>query len=511
MFQLRRATSVSLVLSALVLASACAQNTGSGAALAENSGNAIGCPAFADTFWDELYKFPTAQKEFPTETEMREHFTRAVSEGRLKSLSDGDKNRAVESLVELYRLVALESKNLAMEEEVEDKTFGALVQLELGDRSTPEKAAIQDRIEKEMKVLEDLAATLESAAPCTDAKPAPAEPSPGTSHVPTPAPTPSAGGSSTLLSNWKANLNPAVYGARKTMATSYQSCDAVSVAPLDASVPNLQGIKIVGKAGDGIGSLREISDVGALVRSHPYLRNYRRPRSSCYDVLSNPPIYDYGGRPVTSGDPGTFDMFRNQGGTKVLGTDCSGFAYMALATAGLKVKPAGRLKAVTVHGITSRSFVNPKATGLTCLDYAKFSGSSSLRPGDILAKPGHVLLIDSIGTDPFGISGISRVEDCKVANMSVKRFNFTIIQSASSKNGLVAQRTVGSEYLPEAPEMMVGMLEHAVAACKAKFGATVTASSSKASLVRHTGSASCKDSEIKMARESCVASCPVKQ
>ncbi|RYZ76201.1 MAG: hypothetical protein EOP06_31565 [Proteobacteria bacterium] len=269
----------------------------------------------------------------------------------------------------------------------------------------------------------------------------------------------------------------------------------------------MKGIKIVGTHTDGIGSKREISSISSLVTSHPYLKSYKKPNDSCFDVKKSPLIYDYGGRPVTSS--GAFDMFKNAGsGTTVLGTDCSGYVYMALATAGLKVKSNMTSRAVLVSGFSSRMYLDPQKNGMTCLDFAKFSGSDSLRPGDIIAKSGHVIIVGSVGKDPFGLANIKSASDCTTKKMATSRFDFTVLQSSPSKGGIGIHSVKASSYLPESEVMTEGLLAHAVNACKAKFGSALTSKSSVVSIVRHSGSSSCKDKEVLMERQSCVASCP---
>ena len=134
------------------------------------------------------------------------------------------------------------------------------------------------------------------------------------------------------------------------------------------------------------------------MRTNPYFKNYSKPSASCFDVTKTPLIYDYGGRPVTT--TGLYDLFKNSGsGTAALGTDCSGFVYMAVTSAGLRVKKGTAIKPSLIAGATSSQFTNPQKNGLTCFDYVKFSGRDSLRAGDVVAKNGHVFLPARRGLD----------------------------------------------------------------------------------------------------------------
>ncbi|MES2962320.1 MAG: hypothetical protein V4760_00425, partial [Bdellovibrionota bacterium] len=404
-------------------------------------------------------------------------------------------------LTALYRTLTIDAvRDLRVNTESKEEMLGLITSIEIGDRTTTEKSRIQDEVSAKFAAIDRVVQMIDASSlpACTGATPPEGSPSKG---APTPAP-------STQFAAWKATRHPAVYGGLKTFATSYQSCEVGPSKALDNGVANVDGIKIVGTASDGVGSLREISDLPALLRTHPYLNAYRKPQASCFDVSKSPLIYDYGGRPLVT-SAGTFDFFKNSGPTKVLGTDCSGYVYMALATAGLRIKSGTKLKASTIYGVSSHLFVNPQSNGMTCLDHVKFKAQDTLRPGDILAKPGHVVLIENVGRDPFGVAGIAKIEDCKLANMSKDRFDFTILQSSPAKLGVGIHRALIKDWIPESPAMLAGLLDHAVNACKAKFApsTTTTSKSSNSSLVRHSGTAACKDTAVAMEREACVSSC----
>lgn len=485
---------------------ACAPGAPGAQSLADKSGNTIGCESFQQTFWDEMDQIALDDLQYPDETSMRTEFDRALAQGRLAKLSQGDRDRVSAALTDLYRTLAIDAvRDLRVNSQAKEEILALLSSAEIGDRTSPEKIALQETLNEKFAALDRLSKSVEveGLPACTGAQP------PAAGKVPTPAPgSPTPPKTTTQFSEWKATRHPAVYGGLKTLATAYQSCSVGSSPALDKSTPNVEGIEIVGTASDGIGSLREIKDVGALVRSHPYLASYKKPQASCYDVTANPLIYDYGGRPVVT-SAGTFDFFKNSGVTKALGTDCSGYVYMALATAGLRIKSGTKVKASTIYGISSHWFADPKGNGMTCFDFAKFKAAESLKTGDILAKPGHVFLIENVGKDPFGIAGITKAEDCKVENMSIDRFDFTILQSSPSKAGIGIHRAAIKDYIPESPPMLAGLLEHAVNACKAKFAPStvVTSKSQYTSLIRHLGTTACKDTQVSMERESCVSSC----
>ena len=492
---------VALVATPALLTVACAQPYQAAQDLANNASGTVGCQSFQSNFFDELYKFPLANKPFPTEAQMRDAFATSVTQGRLAKLSSADQTRVADALSELYRLLALDSiSEMGIAGGTDYEKLAQLTALEIGDTTTPEKEDLQNKLREQMTKIETLMASTDTPA-CAKTP----------AIVDAPTSSDSATGvdaASSLFSSWKTTQPKVIYGALKAMATAYQSCDVTTPAPITWSTPDIDGIKDLGVGSDGIGHRRLVASAADIMRTNPYLQNYHKPSSSCFDVTKTPLIYDYGGRPVTT--TGTIDMFKNAGsGTAALGTDCSGYVFISMAAAGLRTKKSTTLKASLVHGITSHLFVEPQKNGLTCFDHATFSGSTSLKAGDVVAKSGHVLMIKSVGADPFGIASIKSVDDCKLANMSTSRFDFTIIQDSSSKNGIGIHVHRGADYLkiPDSALIAQGLLTHAVNACKAKFGAKVISKDSHVSIVRHSGSPECLDKEIKMERESCVASC----
>lgn len=499
-FSAPRAGYVIAVLSSTLLALGCsrpAQPTGD---LATKATDVVGCEGFESDFYDGLYQFPIQKTALPSQIEMHNAFIQSVTHGRLGQLSAADQQRVADELANLYKLLALDSLQvLGAENSSHETKLATLTALEIGDSTTPEREALQAQIQAEFSKIAKLMQSTNAPA-CAKAPQA---------ESPTLADIEPASG--TLFSGWKSSQPRVIYGALKTMATAYQSCDIANAPVVDKSTPDVLGIKDLGFGSDGIGHRRLVSSAADVMRTNPYLENYRQPSASCFDVTKTPLIYDYGGRPVTSA--GTFDMFKNAGsGTAALGTDCSGYVFMALATAGLRTAKGKAIKPGTILGTTSTLFTNPQKNGLTCFDFIKFSSTNSLRAGDVVAKAGHVLMIKSVGADPFGIDGITNVADCTLANMDVSRFDFTIIQDSSVKNGIGMHIHKAADYLqiPDSLPMANGLLGHAVNACKAKFGQTNVARNSHVSIVRHSGSRDCvQTSEIRLEHQSCVASCPL--
>lgn len=465
-------------------------------ALAEQTDRHIGCaPQFEDEFWNSLYGFALSREDFADPEEVRQILRHTFENGRLKELKPIERERLIEVIVGLYRLLSSEALDtLGIDKSQPDLVLEALTNLEMGDRDSPEKTRIQDKIRSKFDEIHIFISSFPVSKTC---------PPP----IATPPSEPEA---NALIEHWKETRHPVVYGALKTLANSYQSCEVGKAPALSSRTPDIKGIVITGRHPDGVGNKRLIGDLTALIRSHPYLAEYRRPAASCHDILQTPLIYDYGGKPyATNHTDSSLDFFRDAGsGTSVLGADCSGYVYAAFATAGLKLKKTGRLKAINVLGVPARMYMNPQKNGLTCFNHVVFSRTRSLRPGDILASSGHVLVINDVGADPFGIQRITREADCKAENIDIARFDFTVLHSSPVKGGIGINHMQGSHYLAEGGSMANAMIQHAVSACLAKVrNTTITSRSSPASLVHHLGTAECRDRPIPLTREECLTSC----
>lgn len=305
-----------------------------------------------------------------------------------------------------------------------------------------------------------------------------------------------------------------VIGMNNTIATAYQSCDALKVPAVTAGTPRVLGIKrITPDHPDGIGWRRVISDLKAVQQTHPYNRVAgNTTSSSCFNVYNNPLIYDYGGEPLFSNN--TLSFFKNAGsGTSVLGIDCSSLVSSAAAAGGLRYKPGVGNKAVFVRQ-SSYKFMDPTASGFTCYKNVSVSKQTSLQPGDIAAVSGHILTVDTIGADPFGIKRLSSVSEC--SSLNTKYFDFTIAQSSSSKNGMGIHKYLAKDYLNEVDPATEGsvrkmktlFLAVGQAACKAYFqNTTSTPKSSAWGLIRHKGTSECLAPKMQIAGQSCVSSC----
>ena len=435
-----------------------------------------GCLNQESAMWDVLYASLENTETVPSEGEMSTLSKKVIRDRIL----DEEAQRAVSlSFVSFYQQVGLDQlHDLTLEEKRE-----YLASLEIGNTTTPEAAAIQERLEawRKSEVQKQVKAF---ALNCSS------------QDSPIIAPP-----------DDRLGIPLVAWGARKVFATAFQSCAAENVQPLNRSTPDLEGIKIVGTHSDGVGSKRQISDLNALNRTNPYLRAYS-PSSSCTDVRTNPLIYDYGGKPYASPSPSsTLNLFKNAGsGTSVLGIDCSGYVFSSMAVAGLKLHPNKVMKASLVSGVSSRMLLDPVKNGMTCLDKIKVGKSGDMKEGDIVSISGHTFVVESIGSDPLGSKAPTTTAQCD--SITYEDFDFVVAQSSPSKGGVGLNKFKAADYLEQSPTMRQGLEGYARQSCKARLQAKdVLPSVSTLSVIRHKMTAACTTQAIRLDGESCVSGC----
>jgi hypothetical protein len=244
--------------------------------------------------------------------------------------------------------------------------------------------------------------------------------------------------------------------------------------------------------------------------THFYIKRFVERDSHCQNIRDNPPIYNYGGKPFASHEiDSPLNFFRRSGsGSNTFGIDCAGLVFSNLAAAGLKLKANSTLKAVNVYGVSSAMFRNPQSNGLDCIQKVTFTAGASLKAGDIISAPGHTTTVYDVGEDPFGISRITKLIDCKSSNIVSSRFDFSIFQSAPIKNGLGVNRISMNDYLKWDSSWRPGLIFYALKACRAKFGViSSTPYPNGLSIVRHKGTSECLTSPLHLVSEDCVSAC----
>ncbi|MNS67163.1 hypothetical protein D3C72_1004080 [compost metagenome] len=177
-----------------------------------------------------------------------------------------------------------------------------------------------------------------------------------------------------------------------------------------------------------------------------------------------------------------------------------------MATAGLRLKAGRALKAADVLGWGSSAYLEPQSNGLTCLNKISITANSSMKAGDIVAVNGHVVLIDKVGADPFGIAKAKTASDCD--KLSSSNFDFIVAQSSPSKEGVGINYFEARDYAPTSAKMSAGFLKYAYYACLAKVNSkTYTPNLGTMSVVRHKGTSECSATRVKLVQEACISSC----
>lgn len=300
------------------------------------------------------------------------------------------------------------------------------------------------------------------------------------------------------------SFNHPLYGAHLTMATAYQSCDVLNLPPMTRRDPKTEGVRNGKKNPNSGGYSREYTDTELLMRTHFYYRHQNNLANNCVDQRAKPLVYDYGGKPDTK--TGIWNMFMNSGsGGSALGIDCSGFISTSLAAAGNRFNPEMNNKPITkLYG--SSNFIDPVKENWTCYKSAVITYDNTLQPGDIGAVVGHVVMVDKVQKDPFGLSFVTKVSQCE--SLKTDQFNFIIIQSSPEQNSVGINRYEAKEYLSSPGKMKTLFLAYAKAACLSKFdGVARKPNTSIYGIIRHKQTSECLTDRALLTRQSCVQNC----
>jgi len=308
--------------------------------------------------------------------------------------------------------------------------------------------------------------------------------------------------------------NPAARGARKVLATMFQSCGAIDKV-IDSSTPPLSGVSS-SKARSG-NRVRKITDSNAYINSHIVLKELQNdpsyPGPSCSDARDNPPVYGYGSRKAPNRS-GELNLFSKGSGVSsssrdAAGIDCSSFISVALASQGLKVKT----DAGPFSSLTTTNFDQTMHAKNTCLDPAKFSASSSIEPGDMInVAASHIVMIDEVGEDPLAIKKFSKAKNCEA--IQIKDFNFTYIHSGAINNSYGPSRVHISKH--NGGTMFNNLRLSAIKMCKelsrgntAEVATSKLTLSSKFDIIRHrSNDPECvSQKRIKLKGEECINGC----
>ena len=412
----------------------------------------------------------SVQTKVQTQNQLKQLLLQKIEE-QSNSREDDLKLALAEKTAELIQLLDQDVRAL------DDDDFETqLARLENGSRITPEYEQLSTKAHRLLSEAQELAQNINLSCP-VHSQPE----NPPIALAPEGLPTPF------HLKN----------GLRWTMATAYQTCEALRVKPVDKTVESVQGIRV--KSGGG----REYSSIPSIVKTHHYIRGMSYG-SNCVDVRNKPLVYDYGGKAIYKDN--TLDIFKNSGGGSALGVDCSAFASAAAATAGLLYRKGTQTKPVYAR-YTTRDFVDPVKSNWNCYSKVAVGPNSTIQPGDLAIISGHMVGIDQVEKDPFSLAGITNVSQCN--NLNANQLQFILIQSSAGKGSLGINRYQASVYASEVPNMNKLLIGYAKAACLAKFSGktAVPALSSSMSIIRHAGTPECRAERVPLVNEQCISSC----
>lgn len=474
-----------------------------------------------EKLWDGLKSYIIEQDQMPSSAALQGAFSREIETlaAQDNSLTDQDIRALKKSFNDLI-VTLLDEAPEGERVQTPQELLILLSAIDVGDRTTPFRSYLQNKVQdqfgkvKRQKIkLNQMECSNGLIGPDPSVDPEEDVPTVETPGTESPAEEET---DDKATRNWSYHVSEAqrngvplaVLGGRWSMATAYQSCQTNQLPSMNSQTSDVRGISVTGKHSDGVGSKRSISSLSQVQTTHYYIKDNSNYGSSCFNVRQNPLIYDYGGKPAaTTSTTSTINFFKNAGtGTSVLGVDCSAYVFTAMATAGLRLKEGRTLKASDVFSWGSGTYVEPQQNGLTCLDKISVSPSSTMKAGDIAAVYGHVVMIDKVGTDPFGIASARTTSDCD--KVSYKNFNFVVSQSSPSKGAIGLNYFDAKGYLATSSKMATGFEKYAYYTCLAKVSnKTYKPSLGTFSLVRHLGTSACSATRVKLENEACVASC----
>lgn len=446
----------------------------------QNISKSLGCSDMKSLVFDSFYEMIDQGQSVPLASDMKKSLQAEMDQLKSeKNLSTSEAKTVDQITVELFKVIDL------MLEQTPDMTSASwkeqiqkIIEYEMQDQSSEKTIDSQDKINRALDRVKKLSETASLAC--------------NMSYSPAKANAPI-----------EAVVASLPKGVNRVFATAYQSCRVLDLPPMDENTPDVVGITRTGTHSDGIGGKREVTDLKSVQKTHYYIRGIAT-ESSCVKVANNPLIYDYGGEPSISGS--TLNFFKNAGtGTAVLGVDCSAFVSSAIAVVGMRYKPNLQNKPIFTRQ-TSSKFIDAAKSGFTCFDNVTVTPKQSIVAGDILGISGHVVIVDRIGKDPFGLAAIKKESEC--SSLNYKNFDIDVAQSSPSKNGIGLNKFQVRNYLDETTKIRTAFVEMGKNACLAKFQQkNIKPKSADWGFIRHKGTSECLAPRVSLEGESCAKSC----
>ena len=453
-----------------------------------------GCSDFQVHAWDFIYKL-AAMKDTPIYHDLKEKIRKRVMKlMKFHPASKKNINSFAMRFTEIYALVVE-----FIQDHREENVESILVQIEYGDSdSTLDYGEFVDRLQAQLTRLDEEAKLLNKGCGGGDAEPpVPEELFPGDIRW-----------DIEWFKTMRQTSNLVAYGAKKVMSTAYQSCQVLDLPPMSERHPT-RGLRVVRRQGRR-GYLRAISNQEALNRSHYYLSQIEVPDASqCVNIHRTPVLYNYGGKPKTTKD--SIDLFQNKGGrnsSSLLGVDCSGFVTTALASAGLRLRVGVPIRPSHIYQVSSWLLKKPKIKNFSCLKKQTLSDDNPLQPGDIISSNTHVIIVDEVDEDPFGIQSIRQSSGCHSKNIRDSRFQFRIIQSSSNNNAVGINRMDMSGAASRMRSIQRGLKRTASRLCYSRFGVQAHRDIQEISILRHdSDNPKCREKEIHLKHQECLKFC----
>lgn len=491
--------SKSILLGSIALSVGCMNNKPRIVESSQKAAEAIGCSSFKSKVYDSMYDYLDNEQEAPALSDFSSALNSQIDAIALAQKIDNPEavDQLKQNISELYKVLIEKAAELK-QTKTSKEHLQTIIEMEMGDTSTPENVELNKVAAKSFSKVDQSVEALD--VQCGQ----------GTTEEPgDPAvvdqPVDNSSGSGTISDAPVAVAQKSVFaGSQNVLVTAYQSCSVLELPDMSAATADVQGIVRTGTHSDGIGGVRKVSSVSSVQNTHPYIKVAGGAQAGCFNVRSNPLIYDYGGSASIANN--VIDFSKNAGsGSSALGVDCSAYVSASIAAGGLRYKPGTENKAIYIRQNSSK-FINAASSGFTCFNNATMTPTQSIVAGDIVGVSGHVVIVDKVGADPFGLKKLKSASDCN--SMSISNFDFTVSQSSPSKNGVGLNKYIAKDYLRESTKMTTAFLGFAKAACQAYFGGkNVATPSSSYGVLRHKGTPECLSPRIQMAYQSCVSQC----
>lgn len=229
-----------------------------------------------------------------------------------------------------------------------------------------------------------------------------------------------------------------IASAHELMNTFYQNPHAAEAPPFESLKRG--ELKGYDRTRNEIskGSNSYVTDMRAARASQYYIqcKNTQPGTRTCEKPCEVPPSYIWGGMGWYEPANGkiSFNVFSNFEHTRKIskhpGLDCSGLLYAVFSHAGLRVTKdlTKTPSAETADNTPARTYLN---TELPTSCFAEVA-ESAVKPGDIIPWKSHILMVDTLGSDPYGVNGAKTEADCAIEKLNPAKATMIVYNSKGS-------------------------------------------------------------------------------